>query len=120
MDITLSHCNSKTLLMNARAHNMFPDDTSNGHFSSGDPDHVLNYEVLVPQSAEITGGQTYTGFASGQYWIQDLSNTHPLTIKPNSDSYQIASLIRLISVASDSTNVGSALSGSFTYNITYQ
>ncbi|ECW6708989.1 hypothetical protein WM613_004546 [Salmonella enterica] len=120
MDITLSHCNGKTLLMNARAHNMFPDDTSNGHFSSGDPDNALNYEVLVPQSAEITDGQTYTGFASGSYWIQDLSNTYPLTIKPNSDSYQIASLIRLISAASNSTNVGSAVSGGFDYTFTYQ
>ncbi|EDT6783039.1 hypothetical protein AC861_005006 [Salmonella enterica subsp. enterica] len=120
MDITLSHCNGKTLLMNARGHAVVPGDATEGNFSSGDPNNALVYKIYVPQSAEITDGQTYTGSASGQYWIQDLSNTYPLTIKPNSDSYQIASSIKLISVARNSTNVGSAVSGGFDYTFTYQ
>ncbi|EBS7467914.1 hypothetical protein CDQ28_20380 [Salmonella enterica] len=116
MDITLSHCNGKTLLMNARAHNPSPINRTDGYFSSGDPDNALKYKIYVPKSAEITDGPSYTG----SYWIPDLSNTYPLTIKPNSDSYQIASLIKLISIASNSTNVGSAVSGGFDYTFTYQ
>ncbi|EMZ8855472.1 hypothetical protein ABE783_005261 [Salmonella enterica] len=116
MDITLSHCNGKTLLMNARAHNPSPINRTDGYFSSGDPDNALKYKIYVPMSTEITDGPSYTG----SYWIPDLSNTFPLTIKPNSDSYQIASLIKLISIASNSTNVGSAVSGGFDYTFTYQ
>ncbi|EGG4262981.1 hypothetical protein HIX60_004390 [Salmonella enterica] len=118
MDITLSHCNGKTLLMNTRAHAVSPSDFTSGYFSSGDPDNVLKYNIYVPRSEEITGGKASTG--SGQYWLPDMRNTNPLTIKPNSDSYQIASLINLISAASNSTNVGSAVSGGFDYTFTYQ
>ncbi|EEJ7181699.1 hypothetical protein RL87_005214 [Salmonella enterica subsp. enterica] len=116
MDITLSHCNGKTLLMNTRGHAVSPSDNAYGYFSSGDPDNALMYRIYVPKSAEITGGHSFTG----SYWVPDLSNTYPLTIKPNSDSYQIASLINLISAASNSTNVGSAVSGGFDYTFTYQ
>ncbi|HCJ1778697.1 TPA: hypothetical protein NQQ36_004451 [Salmonella enterica] len=116
MDITLSHCNGKTLLMNTRGHAVSPSDNTDGYFSSGDPDNALMYNIYVPRSAEITGGHAL----SGSYWLPDLSNTYPLTIKPNSDSYQIASLINLISAASNSTNVGSAVSGGFDYTFTYQ
>ncbi|EBR5511608.1 hypothetical protein B8133_24875 [Salmonella enterica] len=116
MDITLSHCNGKTLLMNTRGHAVSPSDNTYGYFSSGDPDNALMYNIYVPMSTEITGGHTL----SGSYWVPDLSNTFPLTIKPNSDSYQIASLIKLISAASNSTNVGSAVSGGFDYTFTYQ
>ncbi|MFS9881855.1 hypothetical protein WKV47_25930, partial [Salmonella enterica] len=107
MDITLSHCNGKTLLMNTRGHAVSPSDNAYGYFSSGDPDNALMYDIYVPKSAEIPRGDSY----AGSYWVLDLSNTYPLTIKPNSDSYQIASLIKLISAASNSTNVGSAVSG---------
>ncbi|EDC5554745.1 hypothetical protein GAR96_23005 [Salmonella enterica] len=116
MDITLSHCNGKTLLMNTRGHAVSPSNYTDGYFSSGDPDNALMYNIYVPKSTEITDGPSFTG----SYWIQDLSNTFPLTIKPNSDSYQIASLINLISAASNSTNVGSAVSGGFDYTFTYQ
>ncbi|EGO0706501.1 hypothetical protein ITK37_004959 [Salmonella enterica] len=116
MDITLSHCNGKTLLMNTRGHAVSPSNYTYGYFSSGDPDNALMYNIYVPKSTEITDGPSFTG----SYWIQDLSNTFPLTIKPNSDSYQIASLINLISAASNSTNVGSAVSGGFDYTFTYQ
>ncbi|EDT7384660.1 hypothetical protein VQ335_004464 [Salmonella enterica] len=116
MDITLSHCNGKILLMNTRGHVVSPSDNISGYFSSGDPDHALKYKIYVPISAEISGGLAYTG----SYWLLYLSNTGSLTIRPNSDSYQIASLIKLISAASNSTNVGSAVSGGFDYTFTYQ
>ncbi|MGU6849213.1 hypothetical protein ACV2FH_24880, partial [Salmonella enterica subsp. enterica serovar Sandiego] len=116
MDITLSHCNGKILLMNTRGHAVSPMGNTYGYFSSGDPDNALMYIIYVPKSAEITDGVSFTA----SYWLQDLSNTYPLTIKPNSDSYQIASLIRLRSAASNSTNVGSAVSGGFDYTFTYQ
>ncbi|EBR5511886.1 hypothetical protein B8133_26520 [Salmonella enterica] len=116
MDITLSHCNGKTLLMNTRGHAVSPSDNTDGYFSSGDPDNALMYNIYVPKSAEITDGYAY----SGSYWGLDLSNTHPLTIKPNSDSYQIASSIELISAGTTVSNLGSAVSGGFDYTFTYQ
>ncbi|EEU6052810.1 hypothetical protein HES90_004743 [Salmonella enterica] len=116
MDITLSHCNGKTLLMNTRGHAVSPSDNTDGYFSSGDPDNALMYNIYVPQSAEITDGYAY----SGSYWAPDLSNTYPLTIKPNSDSYQIASLIKLLSTGKSVSNLGSAVSGGFDYTFTYQ
>ncbi|EAX2424609.1 hypothetical protein AIR08_23295 [Salmonella enterica] len=116
MDITLSHCNGKTLLMNARGHAVSPSDATDGYFSSGDPDNALMYRIYVPMSTEITDGYAY----AGSYWVSDLSNTYPLTIKPNSDSYQIASLIKLLSTGKSVSNLGSAVSGGFDYTFTYQ
>ncbi|EJK9766162.1 hypothetical protein NNF43_003964 [Salmonella enterica] len=116
MDITLSHCNGKTLLISARGHAVSPSDATDGYFSSGDPDNALMYNIYVPRSTEITDGIAYTG----SYWIPDLSNTYPLTIKPNSDSYQIASLIKLRSTRKSVSNLGSAVSGGFDYTFTYQ
>ncbi|EIW3691048.1 hypothetical protein MC145_004741 [Salmonella enterica] len=116
MDITLSHCNGKTLLMNARGHAVSPSNATDGYFSSGDPDNALMYRIYVPMSTEITDGYAYTG----SYWVSDLSNTYPLTIKPNSDSYQIASLIKLLSTGKSVSNLGSAVSGGFDYTFTYQ
>ncbi|EEU6052778.1 hypothetical protein HES90_004703 [Salmonella enterica] len=116
MDITLSHCNGKTLLMNTRGHAVSPSNYTDGYFSSGDPDNALMYNIYVPKSTEITDGPSFTR----SYWIQDLSNTFPLTIKPNSDSYQIASLIKLLSTGKSVSNLGSAVSGGFDYTFTYQ
>ncbi|EIS4513452.1 TPA: hypothetical protein G8N23_005063 [Salmonella enterica] len=116
MDITLSHCNGKTLLMNTRGHAVSPSDNTDGYFSSGDPDNALMYNIYVPQSAGITGGHVL----SGSYWLPDLNNTYPLTIKPNSDSHQIASLIKLLSTGKSVSNLGSAVSGGFDYTFTYQ
>ncbi|EDS0771945.1 hypothetical protein GRZ17_004487 [Salmonella enterica] len=116
MDITLSHCNGKTLLMNTRGHAVSPSDNTDGYFSSGDPDNALMYNIYVPKSAEIIGGYAY----AGSYWLPDLNNTYPLTIKPNSDSHQIASLIKLLSTGKSVSNLGSAVSGGFDYTFTYQ
>ncbi|EBV2925722.1 hypothetical protein ABL26_004753 [Salmonella enterica subsp. enterica serovar Oranienburg] len=45
MDITLSDCSGKTLLMSTRDHPALDD--VDGYFSSGDPDHALSYRILV-------------------------------------------------------------------------
>ncbi|EAT8443397.1 hypothetical protein E8Q25_23045 [Salmonella enterica] len=116
MNITLSNCSGKTLLLSTRAHDTSSQDSTTGNFSSGDPDHALWYQIYVPMSAEITGGH----HLSGDYWLGDLSNTSTLIIKPNSDSYQIASEIYLESSGKDASNLGSTVSGGFDYTFTYQ
>ncbi|ENI3490182.1 hypothetical protein ABXX25_004648 [Salmonella enterica] len=116
MDITLSDCSGKTLQMTTQGHPAFA--SVDGYFSSGDPDHALAYRILVPRIAEITGGKSITG--SGSNWIMYLDNTFPLTIKPNSDSYRIASSIALRGLGEKITNLGSVVSGVFDYTFTYQ
>ncbi|EMB0101701.1 type 1 fimbrial protein [Salmonella enterica] len=116
MDITLSGCSGKTLLMSTRAHAISPTIVIDGYFSSGDPDHALEYEVLVPMSTEITGGESSDGLS----WYVNLNNTHPLTIKPNSDTYLMASKIWLTSTGKNPSNLGTTVSGGFDYTFTYQ
>ncbi|EGA4290365.1 hypothetical protein H5P88_004471, partial [Salmonella enterica] len=89
-----------------------------GYFSSGDPDHALIYRIFVPRITEITGGKSITG--SGSNWIMHVDNTVPLTIKPNSDNYRIASSIALRSLGKNITNLGTTVSGGFDYTFTYQ
>ncbi|EFT4329470.1 hypothetical protein HVE54_004779, partial [Salmonella enterica] len=83
MDITLSGCSGKTLVMSTRAHAISPAPAIYGYFSSGDPDHVLEYLILLPLAAGISSFLVY------------LDNTNPVTIKPNSDTYLMASKIWL-------------------------
>ncbi|EAT7400421.1 type 1 fimbrial protein [Salmonella enterica] len=116
MDITLSDCSGKTLQMTTHGHPALA--SVDGYFSSGDPDHALGYRILVPRIAEITGGKSITG--SGSNWIMYLDNTFPLTIKPNSDSYRIASSIALRGLGEKITNLGTTVSGDFDYTFTYQ
>lgn len=53
--------------------------------------------------------------------VFDFDNTHPVLIKPGSDNYTMTSKVELSYLTGLSlANVGSALSASFTYNITYQ
>ncbi|EDW1975006.1 hypothetical protein S564_004676 [Salmonella enterica subsp. enterica] len=119
MDITLSHCNGKTLLISARGHDVSTADGTKGYFSSGDPDHALMYNFLVPKLAGITGGQGASSTTS--HWQVSLDNTHPLTIKPDSDSYIIPSYIILFTPARVTiTNLGTTVSGGFDYTFTYQ
>ncbi|EJK3249087.1 hypothetical protein NK867_004497, partial [Salmonella enterica] len=118
MDITLSGCSGKTLLMSTRAHAISPTLNVDGYFSSGDPDHALIYRIFVPRITEITGGKSITG--SGSNWIMHMDNTVPLTIKPNSDNYRIASSIALRSLGKNITNLGTTVSGGFDYTFTYQ
>ncbi|EBZ5931321.1 hypothetical protein D2122_16920 [Salmonella enterica subsp. enterica serovar Weslaco] len=119
MDITLSHCNGKTLLISARGHAVSPSDATYGYFSSGDPDHALMYNFFVPKWAGITGGQGASSTSS--HWQVSLDNTHPLTIKPDSDSYIIPSYIILTEPSRvNITNLGTTVSGGFDYTFTYQ
>ncbi|WP_176205226.1 hypothetical protein, partial [Salmonella enterica] len=84
-----------------------------------DPDHALMYNFFVPKSAEITGGQGASSTTS--HWQVSLDNTHPLTIKPDSDSYIIPSQIILTEDSrANITNLGTTVSGGFDYTFTYQ
>ncbi|EBU3605443.1 type 1 fimbrial protein [Salmonella enterica] len=113
-NITLSNCSGKTLQLSTRAHEVYPDQHIKGNFSSGDPDHVLGYLISYPNVPEITGG--YPRVISLMY----LDNTNPLTIKPNSDTYLMASNIYLQSLVKNPSNLGTTVSGGFDYTFTYQ
>ncbi|EAB2306789.1 hypothetical protein SKB45_004686 [Salmonella enterica] len=113
MDITLSGCSGKTLLMSTRAHAISPALNVRGNFSSGDPDNVLGYVISYPNLPEISGGSISS-------FLMYLDNTHPLTIKPNSDTYLMASKIYLESTGKNPSNLGTTVSGGFDYTFTYQ
>ncbi|EKO4976918.1 type 1 fimbrial protein [Salmonella enterica] len=116
-DTVFSNCKDKTLQMSVQASSILPDGTGRGgYFDSGDPDHVFFYDIQQPRDAEITGG----GAAIGSSRVFALDNTRPVLIKPGSDNYTMSSKVDLLYTSSGTANVGSALSGSFTYNITYQ
>ncbi|EFP1215477.1 type 1 fimbrial protein [Salmonella enterica] len=117
-DTVFSNCKDKTLQMSVQASNPFSAGVF-AYFDSGDPDHALHYDIQPPGGAEITGG----GLTYNSSRLFALDNTRPVLIKPGSDNYTMSSKVDLsrdswtgISFA----NVGSAVSASFTYNITYQ
>ncbi|EIE5828053.1 hypothetical protein LDT96_004660 [Salmonella enterica] len=103
----------KTLLMSMRAHAIAPAPNVRGYFSSGDPDHVLAYLISYPNLPEISSGNISS-------FLMNLDNTHPLTIKPNSDTYLMASYIQQLSLGKNPSNLGSTVSGGFDYAFTYQ
>ncbi|EKB5319540.1 type 1 fimbrial protein [Salmonella enterica] len=114
-DTVFSNCKDKTLQMSVQTAN----PTGAGvwaYFDSGDPDHNLLYNIQTPQDAEIMGGGTNASFR-----VFDLDNIRPVLIKPGSDNYTMSSKVNLYGAAGNYlANIGSALSTSFTYNITYQ
>ncbi|EBB9335322.1 hypothetical protein V3049_004807 [Salmonella enterica subsp. enterica serovar Muenchen] len=114
MDITFSGCSGKTLQLSTRAHDISTSLNVRGYFSSGDPDHVLAYLISYPNVPEITGG--YPSVIRFMY----LDNIHPLTIKPNSDTYLMASKIYLESLGKNPSNLGTTVIGGFDYTFTYQ
>ncbi|EGS3356128.1 hypothetical protein I6Q67_004479 [Salmonella enterica subsp. enterica serovar Sandiego] len=115
-DTVFSNCKDKILQMSVQAASI-SGDYRTGVFDSGDPDRLFYYDIQPPQDAEITGGGAT--FASSRVFVLD--NTLPVLIKPGSDNYTMSSKVDLSHYAGVSTaNVGSALSTSFTYNITYQ
>ncbi|EBV0540705.1 hypothetical protein DNL98_26310, partial [Salmonella enterica subsp. enterica serovar Glostrup] len=114
-DTVFSNCKDKTLQMSVQAANPM----GNGiwaYFDSGDPDHAFYYDIMTPQDAEITGG----GNAFTNSRVFALNNYRPVLIKPGSDNYTMSSTVELHRGIGGMANVGSALSTSFTYNITYQ
>ncbi|EAX7075630.1 type 1 fimbrial protein [Salmonella enterica subsp. enterica] len=114
-DTVFSNCEDKTLQMSVQASNPMMSSSSYAYFDSGDPDHAFYYNIQPPQDAEITGGAT---LASTRVFAID--NTLPVLIKPGSDNYTMSSTVNLYRWVGGMANVGSAVSGSFTYNITYQ
>ncbi|EKR1732537.1 TPA_asm: hypothetical protein G4L33_005032 [Salmonella enterica subsp. enterica serovar Madelia] len=117
-DTVFSNCKDKTLQMSVQASSSVSSaDNLRGIFDSGDPQNAFYYEIQPPKDAEITGGGAT--LSSGRIFALD--NTEPVLIKPGSDNYTMSSKVDLswwpgVPV----TSVGSAVSGSFTYNITYQ
>ncbi|EBZ5928450.1 hypothetical protein ACF5F0_004211 [Salmonella enterica] len=115
-DTVFSNCKDKTLQMSVLASGILPEGMREyGIFDSGDPDHALSYDIQPPRDAEITGGATL-----GSSRLFALDNTRPVLIKPGSDNYTMSSKVDLLYYAGNVDNVGSAISASFTYNITYQ
>ncbi|EAM1289800.1 type 1 fimbrial protein [Salmonella enterica] len=117
-NIVFSNCKDKNLQMSVQAPLVVPSSVADGRFDSGDPDGRFSYALLMPKDADITGGGvSYT--SSTRAFALD--NTNPVLIKPGSDNYTLTSNVELSSNNRSSlANVGSALSASFTYNISYQ
>ncbi|EAA3660106.1 type 1 fimbrial protein [Salmonella enterica] len=115
-DTVFSNCKDKILQMSVQASNTELAGAG-GYFDSGDPDHVFEYDIQTPQDADITGG----GITFSPSRLFALDNTRPVLIKPGSDNYTMTSTVDLSYLTGISlANVGSAISTSFTYNITYQ
>ncbi|EJV8546887.1 type 1 fimbrial protein [Salmonella enterica] len=114
-DTVFSNCKDKTLQMSVQASNSF-NGGAYASFDSGDPDHALSYYIQPPRDAEITGG----GLSLASERVFDFDNTHPVLIKPGSDNYTMSANVNLYWGGISTANIGSALSTSFTYNITYQ
>ncbi|EBO9790317.1 type 1 fimbrial protein [Salmonella enterica] len=116
-DTVFSNCKDKTLQMSVQTANPTGNNGNIANFDSGDPDHAFYYDIQPPRDAAITGG----GAIYGSTRVFALNNTSPVLIKPGSDNYTMSSKVDLSWWKSTSlANVGSALSTSFTYNITYQ
>ncbi|EDV0529369.1 hypothetical protein NY70_005249 [Salmonella enterica subsp. enterica] len=115
-DTVFSNCKDKTLQMSVQASNpMMIGSSPYAYFDSGDPDRAFYYNIQPPKDAEITGGGLFLASR-----VFDFSNTHPVLIKPGSDNYTMSSNVNLYWGRISTANIGSALSTSFTYNITYQ
>ncbi|EDT6561522.1 type 1 fimbrial protein [Salmonella enterica] len=114
-DTVFSNCKDKTLQMGVQAADIMADG-SWAYFDSGDPDGTFFYNIQLPQDSEITGGRNL-----GVFDVFYLNNYRPVYIKPGSDNYTMSSKVNFYMRASASlANVGSVVSASFTYNISYQ
>ncbi|EBG9004497.1 hypothetical protein FLY56_21985 [Salmonella enterica] len=113
-DIVFSNCKDKRLKMSVQASR--PATTTFGIFDSGDPDRQFSYSLLLPKDDDIIDGGT--AYSSTKVFAVD--NTHPVLIKPRSDNYTLTSNVEISRWGPSLDNVGSALSASFTYNVTYQ
>ncbi|EGM4763023.1 type 1 fimbrial protein [Salmonella enterica] len=114
-DTVFSNCKDKTLQMGVQATDIRADG-SWAYFHSGDPDGTFFYNIQLPHDSEITGGRNL-----GDFDVFYLNNVRPVYIQPGSDNYTMSSKVNFYRIANASlANVGSALSVSFTYNISYQ
>ncbi|EAZ3495699.1 hypothetical protein ACFK5S_004383 [Salmonella enterica subsp. enterica serovar Saintpaul] len=114
-DIVFSNCKDKKLQMGVQTSNlmMYP---SWAYFDSGDPDHRFYYNIQHPEDSEILGGGNNLGHKFFSFF-----NDNPLIIQPGSDNYTMSSKVNFYKKGNPSlANVGSVVSASFTYNITYQ
>ncbi|ENP8169694.1 type 1 fimbrial protein [Salmonella enterica] len=114
-DTVFSNCKDKTLQMGVQAADIMADG-SWAYFDSGDPDGTFFYNIQLPQDSEITGGRNLDVFD-----VFYLNNSRPVYIKPGSDNYTMSSKVNFYRITNASlANVGSVVSASFTYNISYQ
>ncbi|EGF0591876.1 type 1 fimbrial protein [Salmonella enterica] len=114
-DTVFSNCKDKTLQMGVQAADIRADG-SWAYFDSGDPDGTFFYNIQLPQDSEITGGRNL-----GVFDVFYLNNSRPVYIKPGSDNYTMSSKVNFYRITNASlANVGSVVSASFTYNISYQ
>ncbi|EJB9423903.1 type 1 fimbrial protein [Salmonella enterica] len=114
-DIVFSNCKDKKLQMSVQFSSVmiYP---SWAYFDSGDPDHRLYYNIQLPKDSEILGG----GNDEGNKLFSGFKN-NPVIIQPGSDNYTMSSKVNFYKKGNTSlANVGSVVSASFTYNITYQ
>ncbi|EJC9531059.1 hypothetical protein M1B52_001552 [Salmonella enterica] len=114
-DTVFSNCKDKTLQMGVQAADIMADG-SWAYFDSGDPDRTFFYNIQLPRDSEVTGGGSI-----GVFDVFYLNNFRPVYIRPGSDNYTMSSKVNLYRMANASlANVGSVVSASFTYNISYQ
>ncbi|EHP9584437.1 type 1 fimbrial protein [Salmonella enterica subsp. houtenae serovar 50:g,z51:-] len=114
-DIVFSNCKDKILRMDVQTSNLMVPP-SLAYFDSGDPDHRFYYNIQLPNDSEILGGVNASGFTLFSFLINSF-----LLIKPGSDNYTMSSKVNFYKKGNPSlANVGSVVSASFTYNITYQ
>ncbi|EBX7643748.1 hypothetical protein DS648_26545, partial [Salmonella enterica subsp. enterica serovar Saintpaul] len=114
-DIVFSNCKDKKLQMSVQFSSLmiYP---SWAYFDSGDPDNIFYYNIQLPKDSEILGG----GNDAGHKFFSSFKN-NPVIIQPGSDNYTMSSKVNFYKKGNPSlANVGSVVSASFTYNITYQ
>ncbi|EMC3249644.1 type 1 fimbrial protein [Salmonella enterica] len=116
-DTVFSNCKDKTLQMGVWVQaSDIRADGSWAYFDSGDPDGTFFYNIQLPQDSEITGGRSL-----GVFDVFYLNNSRPVYIQPGSDNYTMSSKVNFYRITNASlANVGSVVSASFTYNISYQ
>lgn len=112
-DTVFSNCIGKTLKMTVQGKPVSDSLKNMSFFDSGDPDHVFSYYIAPPEDAEIKDAGLIDS-------ILALDNTHPVVITPGSDNYTMSSTVYLFKRHDSTANLGSVVSTSFTYNITYQ
>ncbi|EIO1810536.1 hypothetical protein LOU62_003504 [Salmonella enterica] len=112
-DIIFAHCSGRNLKMTMQSpYNSETSDKSIGAFSSGGTAHSILYTIFFEQDKGITGGVYGARF--------NLGNDEPVMFTPDNDNYTFTPRIHLLRWVGDFSNMNAKISGSFTYNITYQ
>ncbi|EIX6652949.1 type 1 fimbrial protein [Salmonella enterica] len=112
-DIIFAHCSGRNLKMTMQSpYNSETSDKSIGAFNPGGTAHSILYTIFFEQDKGITGGVYGARF--------NLGNDEPVMFTPDNDNYTFTPRIHLLRWVGDFSNMNAKISGSFTYNITYQ